>query len=220
MHPVAMSGSTRALLILGLVAVVGAICALALMDRRRSVARAEKVLAALCAQTGMSPVEAGASVLKYFRTYPSVGSPLRFAAGRVDGVPVEACFVPIVKRSEKGRTLVGTPCPGRLGIEVGLSARDAASGITHSLLGVAGGAGARPLFGAYDGWGPPADVERVFTPEIQSMTLAFPRRFEQVLVYGQEVVMVWRGIEDDVSVMRQAFRLAASLCKAASSSSH
>jgi hypothetical protein len=219
MQPVAMSGSTRALLILGLVAAAGAIIALALMDRRRSVARAEKILAALCSQTGLHPVATGASALKYFRDKPSVGSPLRMAAGRVDGVPVEICFVPIVKRSEKGRTLVGTPCPGRLGVEVGLSARDAASGITHSLFGVAGGAGARPLFGPYDGWGPPADLQRVFTPAVQSMTLAFPRQLEQVLVYGQEVVLVWRQIEDDVGVMKQAFRLAASLCEAASSSS-
>jgi hypothetical protein len=52
------------------------------------------------------------------------------------------------------------------------------------------------------------------------MTLAFPRTFEQVLVYGQEVVMVWRGIEEDVSVMKQAFRLGASLCEAASKSVH
>ena len=218
MQPVAMSGSTRALLILGLVAVAGAICALALMDRGRSVARAEKLLAALCSQTGLHPLAVGASALKYFREYPSVGSPLRLAAGRVDGVSVETCFVPIVKRSEKGRTLVGAPCPGRLGGEVGLSARDAVSGLTHSLFGVANGVGARPLFGAYDGWGPPADLERVFTPDVRSTMLAFPRQFEQVLVYGQEVVMVWRGIEDDVPVMKQAFRLAASLCEAASSS--
>lgn len=218
MQPVAMSGSTRALLIVGLVAAAGAIIALALMDRRRSVARAEKILAALCSQTGLVPVEAKASTLRYVREYPSVGSPLRFAAGRVDGVSVEAGFVPIVKRSEKGRTLVGTLCPGRLGDEVGLSARDAVSGITHSLLGVANGVGAGPLFGPYDGWGPSADLQRVFTPEVRSMTLAFPRQFEQVLVYGQEVVMVWRGIEDDVAVMKQAFRLAASLCEAAGSS--
>lgn len=218
MQPVAMSGLTRALLILGLVAAAAAIIALALMDRRRSVARAEKILATLCSQTGLVPVEAKASALKYFREYPSVGSPLRFAAGRVDGVPVEICFVPIVKRSEIGRTLVGTPCPGRRGVEVGLSARDAASGITHSLFGVAGGSGARPLFGPYDGWGPATDLERVFTPAVQSMTLAFPRQLDQVLVYGQEVVLVWRGIEDDVSVVKQAFRLAASLCEAASRS--
>jgi hypothetical protein len=212
----AISGPTRALLILGLVLLMGAIIVLILMGKRRTVAHAEKVLATLCTQIGLSPIAVSASAIKYFHEYPSFDSPVRVAAGRVDGLHAETCFIPIVGRSRKGRTLVGVQCPARLGVEVGLSKRDAVSGITNSLFGQANGVVSHPLFGRYDGWGPPPDVARVFTPEIQKMTLAFPRNFNLVMVYGQDVVLLWEGIEEDVSMMKQAFRLAALLCETAS----
>ncbi len=211
----AMSGTTRALLILGLVMLGLAICVLAMMIRHRSVARAEEVLTNLCSQLGLLPVANSASALKYFREYPSVGSPLRLAAGRLYGLHVETCLVPIVARSEKGRTLVGVQCSTPLGFEVGLSRRDAVSGITNSLFGQANGVGSVPLFENYDGWGPSPDLQRLFNTEVQAAIRAFPHTFEQVLVYGQDVVMVWREIEADASVMKQAFQLGASLCQAA-----
>jgi hypothetical protein len=110
-----------------------------------------------------------------------------------------------VQRTRKGRTLVGVHGTDRLAVEVALSTRGPVAGI----------AGSRPLFGDYDGWGPPADLQRVFTPEVRAMVLASPMIFEQVLVYGQDVVLVWRGIEADATVMKQALRLGAALCEAA-----
>jgi len=220
MRVVAMNGFMRALLVLGLVLLLVAVVVLSLMGKRRSVARAEEVLATLCMQIGLSPMAAGASAIKYFREYPSFDSPVRLAAGRVDGFYVETCFIPIVGRSAKGRTLVGLQGPARFGVEVGLSRRDAVSGITNSLFGQANGIGSQPLFGHYSGWGPPAEVARIFTPAAQAMTLAFPRSLDQVMVYGQDVVLMWKGIEEDASVMKQAIRLGASLYEAASKSVH
>ena len=216
----AISGPTRALLILGLFLVIGAVIVLTLMGRRRTVARAEKVLATLCMQIGFSPIAASASAIKYFRDYPHCDSLVRVAAGRVEGLHVETCFIPSEGRSEKKRTLVGVQCPARLGVEVGLSKHDVVSGTINSLFGQANGVGSHPLFGPYDGWGPRPDVARVFAPEIQTMMLAFPRSFNMAMVYGQDVVLSWEGIEEDVSVMKQAFRLAALLCENASTPVH
>jgi hypothetical protein len=207
-----MSGLTRALLILGLIVLAGGISALALMDRRKSVRRAESAVATLCSQAGLLPIEVGASELSYFRDYPRVGSPLRLAAGRLDGFHTEVCFVPIVKRSSIGKTMVGMRCPEELRVEVGLSKRDAASGITHSLLGQPNGVGAKSGFGDYDAWGPAADLQRIFTSEILAKTLAFPRKLDQVMVYGRDIVLVWKDIESDASVVKTAVQLGASLC--------
>jgi hypothetical protein len=210
-----MNEFTRILIVLGFAALGGFICLLAVMGRRRSVRRAENALKKLCSQTGVSLSEPDASSLKYFREYPRLLSPLRLAAGLIDGLPVEICMVPIVKRSSKGRTMVGIHCPEPIGAEVGISLRDAASLITNSMFGQANGIGTKQLFGNYDAWGYPNDVRKIFSSEIQSMIIAFPYKFEQIMLYGQEIVMIWKGIEEDVNVVKQVFRLGASLSNVA-----
>jgi hypothetical protein len=205
----------RAPLIVGLLLLGAGIVMLALAGRRRAVRRAEKALSVLCSRLGISPIQQRASLLQYFREYPSVGSPLRLARGIVNGQTAEICFVSIVKRSKLGKTLVGIRCPSSRGIAVGLSRRDAASVVTNSLFGVANGVGTTPLFGEYDAWGSASDVQRTFTPEIRSQVLALGRTLTQVLVYRDEVILEWRGIEEDPNLMGQAFRLGGLLCEAA-----
>jgi hypothetical protein len=206
---------TRAPLIVGLLLLGAGVVLLALAGRRRAVRRAENALSVLCSRLGLSPIQQGASLLQYFRECPSIGSPLRLARGIVNGHEVEICLVSIVKRSNLGKTLVGIRCPSLRGIAVGLSHRDAASVITHSLFGVPNGVGTTALFGEYDAWGSASDAERTFTPEIQSQLLALGRTLTQVLLCRDEVILEWKGIEDDPNAMGQAFRLAGLLCEAA-----
>lgn len=207
-----MNDLVRTILILVLAAGIAAVAFVTWRTGRRGpVQQAEKALEALCPLVGLSPIDVSASSVDYFRNHQRLGCPLRAAAGQFDGFQVEICYVPLVKRSDKGRTMIGVHCPKPLGVEVGLTWRDPLAGIVNSLFGQANGVGSKPLFGRYDSWGATANVQKFFPSHIQSLILTFPTGFEQILVNGEDVVMIWTGIEEDVRVVKRAFELARAL---------
>ena len=108
--------------------------------------------------------------------------------------------------------MVGIHFPKSLKIEVGLSHRDAVSGIVNTLFGQLNGLGSQPLFGNYDAWGPLPDVQRIFTPEVQAQILVIPRTFDLIMFYGNDVVATWPGVEEDPGVVSEIIRLASMLC--------
>lgn len=182
---------------------------------RKPAQRTAKALDGLASQLGLMPIAKGAGIVKYLHEYPSGNPRPRFAAGTFEGLRVEVRFDPTVRSNNKGRTMVGIHFPKSLEIEVGLSHRDAVTGIVNSLFGQANGLGSQPLFGNYDAWGPLPDVRRIFTPEAQSQILAFPRTFALLMLYGNDVVAVWPEVEENPDVVREVIRLASLLCNSA-----
>jgi len=180
-------------------------------SRRRLIKRAENARERLGAHWGLSQIDNRECAVTYLRNYKRLGTFLRCAAGVINALRVEIGFVPLIKHSNKGITIFGVYAPEPLTAPIGLSRHDAVVNTLCLLFGLPNRAGSKPLFGNYDASGTNADIQRVFTTAIQSRILAFPRFLEQVMIYDQNIVLIWKGIEEDTAIVDQAFQLAASL---------
>jgi hypothetical protein len=176
----------------------------------RSTKRAEKAFRGLCATTGLSPMEAGASevrsTLDSIRPYLTVLS----AAGRLDGLRVEVFFLPKAHRG-RGQTIAATHFPKPLGVRAGLVWHNPIALFFESFSGLPVAVDSQLRFGRYDAFGDPADVRRFFTSGVQAEILAFPRAFENMYIDGPDVVMTWEGVEEDSDTVTRALRLGVAL---------
>jgi hypothetical protein len=203
-------------LISGTVAVSGALFYIAwLYGFRKPALRTLRALNKLASSLGLMPIVKGAGMVKYLHEYPAGNPRPQFAAGVFDGLRIEVRFDPRTRSSDKGRTMLGIHLSTPLKISAGLTHRDAASVITNSLFKQPNGLGTKPLFDRYDAWGAASDIQRIFTLEVQSQIRAIPRVFDQLILYGDDVVTMWPGVEEDVEVVKQAIRLASLLGQSA-----
>jgi hypothetical protein len=67
----------------------------------------------------------------------------------------------------------------------------------------------RPWFGRADVSGSDVELERVFNPRIRALLDTFPRRLAVVTFVDRVLILQWFGLEDDLTVIEQAFQLGA-----------
>jgi hypothetical protein len=175
---------------------------------RKPALRTVRALDTLASHLGLMPIAKGAGKVKYLHECPAGNPRPRFAAGIFDGLHIEVRFDPRMRSNNNGRTMLGIHFSKSLRISAGLTHRYAVSEIICSLFNQPNGFGSQPLFDRYDAWGSESDIKRIYSPEVQSRIRAFPRVFDQLILYGNDVVTMWPGVEEDPDVVKQAIRLA------------